>query len=235
MEWFVHYRFPGYENIKMVESKIGLIPEGWEVSTVGRICEKIFSGGTPTTTQDAYWGGTLPWLSSGETRDKFIISTEKFITEEGVKNSSTRLGQRFDIVVASAGQGKTRGQTSLLLLDTYINQSVIAIRVHEHFIAYTFFNISSRYDELRHISDASSIRGSLTTQIFHNLSILLPEQSLLQRFNSIIMSNILCIENLRKQNENLRKTRDLLLPRLISGDIDVSDLDIVIERNVEDE
>lgn len=232
-DWFVHFRFPGHEKVKMVESEMGLIPERWVVSSIGSISDKIFSGGTPTTTQEEYWDGSFHWLSSGETRDKFIISTEKRITEEGIKNSSTRLAKRLDIVIASAGQGKTRGQTSLLLLDTYINQSVISIRVKDYCKAYAFFNISSRYDELRHISDASSIRGSLTTQIFNSLSILLPDTNVLQQYNSIVVSNILLIENLRKRNEILRKTRDLLLPRLISGDIDVSELDIGIERSEE--
>ena len=227
-EWFVHFRFPGHEKVKMVESEIGLIPEGWEVNSIGNISEKVFSGGTPTTTQETYWNGFFSWLSSGETKDKFIVSTEKHITEEGIKNSSTRLAKRLDIVVASAGQGKTRGQTSLLLLDTYINQSVISIRVKDYCKAYAIFNISSRYDELRHISDASSIRGSLTTQTFNSLPILLPDTNVLQQYNDIIMSNIFLIENLRKKNENLCKTRDLLLPRLISGDIDVSELEMNI-------
>jgi Restriction endonuclease S subunits len=227
-EWFVHFRFPGHENVKMVESELGLIPEGWTMKTVGSISEKIVSGGTPTTTKPSYWDGPFPWLSSGETRDKFIISTDKSITEEGINNSSTRLAKRFDIVVASAGQGKTRGQASLLMLDSYINQSLISISVKEYCTLYVLFNISSRYEELRNISDASSIRGSLTTQIFNNLPILLPDTLILRQFKDTVMSNILLIESIRKQNKNLRQSRDLLLPHLISGELDVENLDIVI-------
>jgi type I restriction enzyme S subunit len=232
-EWFVHFRFPGHEHVKMVESELGLIPEGWMIKTVGSISEKIFSGGTPTTTQQSYWDGPFPWLSSGETRDKFIISTNKSITEEGINNSSTRLAKRFDIVVASAGQGKTRGQASLLMLDSYINQSLISIRVKEYCTVYILFNISSRYEELRNISDASSIRGSLTTQIFNNLPILLPDTLILRQYNDTVISNILLIENIRKKTQNLCKIRDLLLPRLISGELDLENLDIVISENHE--
>lgn len=142
-EWFVHFCFPGHEPIKLVESELGMIPDGWKVKTVGSICEKIFSGGTPTTSNGAYWGGSCPWLSSGETRESYIVTTEKTITEEGIEKSSTRSAEKYDIVVASAGQGKTRGQTALLLLDTYINQSIIALKTKSNYHYYLYFNIKA--------------------------------------------------------------------------------------------
>ncbi len=77
--------------------------------TFDDVTEIIFSGGTPSTRIDEYWGGDINWLSSGETRNNFISTTEKTITKEGVKNSSTRLAKKDDIVMASAGQGFTRG------------------------------------------------------------------------------------------------------------------------------
>ncbi|PTG82089.1 restriction endonuclease subunit S, partial [Staphylococcus chromogenes] len=91
------------------------------------ITKKIYSGGTPSTRETSYWNGDLKWLSSGETSNRFIISTEKTITQKGVENSSTKLAFKHDLVMASAGQGYTRGQTSFLKIDTYINQSLIAI------------------------------------------------------------------------------------------------------------
>lgn len=230
-EWFVHFRFSGHENVKMVESELGLIPEGWRFGTVGDISTKIFSGGTPTTSIDEYWNGIYSWLSSGETNIGYITETDKKITELGIDNSSTRLANRFDIVVASAGQGKTRGQTSLLLLDTYINQSVISIRAKSDYALYAFYNIRGRYDELRHISDASSIRGSLTTAIFNTLPILIPEVLIVQEFDKIAVFVAAQIENLLLRNTNLRKTRDLLIPALINGDIDVSDLPIQVKED----
>ena len=95
------------------------------------LCEKIFSGGTPDTTKPEYWDGIIPWLNSGETRNDFILETEDKITELGVKNSATQLALKGDIVMASAGQGKTRGQSSFCLIDTYVNQSVIVLRANQ--------------------------------------------------------------------------------------------------------
>ena len=117
------------------------------------------------TSNAAYWNGTFGWFSSGETRNRFVISTEKTITQAGIDNSSTKLATKYDIVMASAGQGFTRGQTSMLLIDTYVNQSVIVIKSERNILPYLFWNLVNRYDELRAISDSSSIRGSLTTKM----------------------------------------------------------------------
>ncbi|MDE1819183.1 MAG: restriction endonuclease subunit S, partial [Thaumarchaeota archaeon] len=103
------------------------MPEDWEVKKINDVKEKIFSGGTPDTRKQEYWDGSIPWLSSGETHNRFIRNTEKKITELGVKNSSTKLVKVRDVIVASAGQGYTRGQTSFCMIDTYINQSIVAL------------------------------------------------------------------------------------------------------------
>lgn len=148
----------------------------WEETTFGEVTEAIFSGGTPNTRAPEYWNGSLNWLSSGETRNRFITHTEKTITELGVKESSTRLSKELDVVVASAGQGHTRGQTSLLKVETYINQSLIALRANLDYIDpyYLFYNLTNRYSELRHYSDGNSSRGSITTKMIKDLPILLP-------------------------------------------------------------
>lgn len=144
--------------------------------TFGDITEIIFSGGTPSTRVDKYWGGDINWLSSGETRNNFINTTEKTITKEGVKNSSTRLAKKGDIVMASAGQGFTRGQVSYLHIDTYINQSIIAIRPNPNILnnLYAYYNLKNRYEELRAMSDGHSIRGSITIPMIKELEIDLP-------------------------------------------------------------
>ena len=80
-----------------------------EMTTIGNYAERIYSGGTPTTSNATYWDGSFGWFSSGETRNRFVISTEKTITQAGIDNSSTKLAAKHDIVMASAGQGFTRG------------------------------------------------------------------------------------------------------------------------------
>ena len=92
------------------------------------VLNDIHSGGTPSTGESSYWGGHIKWLSSGETGQRFIRDTVDKITQEGIMHSSTKLAKKHNVVMACAGQGKTRGQTSFLLDDMYINQSVIALQ-----------------------------------------------------------------------------------------------------------
>lgn len=156
--------------------------------TLEDVCESIFSGGTPSTKVKAYWSGDNRWLSSGETRNRYIFDTEKRISSEATKHSATRLAKQGDVVVATAGQGHTRAQASFLKVNTYINQSVIALRANKSIILpeYLFYNLSSRYSELRQLSDGASIRGSLSGNILKTVSIAIPSLDIQQKVIDII-------------------------------------------------
>ncbi len=150
--------------------------DGWREDLLEKCTERIFSGGTPSTKVKEFWIGKNNWLSSGETKNTFITKTEKFISDEAVKNSSTKLALIGDIVIASAGQGNTRGQTSLCKINTYINQSLISLRSLKNkiYYYYLFYNLKNRYSELRKISDGHSIRGSLTIKSIGKMKIIFP-------------------------------------------------------------
>lgn len=175
---------------------------------VGEFCSAIFSGGTPNTTKSSYWNGNIPWLSSGETRNDYINQTEKTITDDGVKNSSTRLAKKGDIVIATAGQGLTRGQISFLNIDTYINQSLISLRADNKNLdsKYLFYNLKSRYSELRSLSDATSSRGSITCPMLYNLDINIPDYPTQKKIASILGAYDEKIENNNKIIKNLEET-----------------------------
>ncbi len=189
--------------------------DNWINTTIDEVSLKVFSGGTPSTKNPAYWNGSMPWLSSGETRNNYITETEKTITQEGVEGSSTRLAQYGDIVIASAGQGFTRGQTSICKIDTYINQSIVAIRcnpeiAHEMFV---YYNIKNRYNELRAISDGHSIRGSLTTKLIKGLDISLPPLLEQKAISNVLSSLDDKIELNNKINKNLEEIAQALYKR----------------------
>ena len=177
------------------------------LKSISSISKRIFSGGTPSTNEDLFWGGSFAWLSSGETFNRFIYSTEKTITQDGIDNSSTKIAKSGTIVIASAGQGHTRGQTSMLKIDTYINQSIIAIEVDPSVVNpfYIFYNLSCRYDELRSISDGASSRGSLTTKLIGDLKLDLPDLNTQNKIACIINSIDEKVENGIRINDNLFK------------------------------
>ena len=174
----------------------------------------MHSGGTPDTSKPEYWNGNFKWLSSGETRQRFIENTESRITQLGIEKSSTKLAKKNDVVMACAGQGKTRGQVSFLLDDMYINQSVIAMTTDEKILhpLYLFYNLSGRYNELRGSSDASSTRGSITTKSLKKLAMLIPNiesqkniTDILIAYDNLIENNNKRIRLLEQMAENLYK------------------------------
>ncbi len=173
---------------------------------------KIFSGGTPNTSIKEYWDGEYSWLSSGETGNKFINKTEKKITKLGVEKSSTKLASAGDIVIASAGQGKTRGQTSYCNIETYVNQSLLAIRADVEKIdnKWLFYNLSSRYNEMRGLSDSHSIRGSLTTKLIGILKINYPDLKIQKKIAHILSTLDDKIELNRKMNQTLESMAQTL-------------------------
>lgn len=176
------------------------------------LLKAIFSGGTPSTTHPEYWNGEFLWLSSGETNQPYISKTEKTITQEGINQSSTRFAPPGAVVMASAGQGKTRGQTSFLKIGVYINQSIIAMVPDETQLLakYLYYNLQFRYDELRSSSDSSSTRGSITTELLKTLKITIPDLPTQEKIASILSAYDDAIENNNKRIKILEKMAENL-------------------------
>ena len=214
------------------DSPLGPVPRGWRIVTVTETCESIFSGGTPSTQIPDYWGGGIPWLSSGETRNSFIIGTEKTITEAGVSNSSTRLARPGSTVIAGAGQGHTRGQTSLLTFESYINQSVVALAANPLISSdlFLFFDLARRYEQFRQLSDSHSSRGSLTTKLLAGVKRVLPPRELVSRFDETAGPAVAHVTANLHQSHTLAQLRDTLLPKLLSGELRVPAAEKLLER-----
>lgn len=214
------------------ESELGLVPKGWRVATVGKVSVHIFSGGTPDTRKPEYWIGAIPWFSSGETRNRIVISTEKRISQLAVKNSSTKNTLPGDILIASAGQGHTRGQTSYSAIKTYINQSVVAIRANQDLCEplWLYYNLSRRYEDMRNLSDSHSSRGSLTTKLLAGMGVIVPCRKVGQAFADVVAALMASQVKNEQQAQTLATLRDTLLPRLISGQLRLSDAEVLIEE-----
>lgn len=100
------------------------LPEGWVWAKVGETCVTT-SGGTPSRKNKRYYGGTIPWLKSGELENKIITSTEEYITEEGLENSSAKIIPAGTLLMAL--YGATVGKLGILGIDSAINQAICAI------------------------------------------------------------------------------------------------------------
>lgn len=191
----------------------------WKKYTLEEVCERIYSGGTPSTKHEEYWNGNIKWLSSGETSQRFVYDTDRKITKKGVENSSTKLATKGCTVIATAGQGYTRGQASFLMIDTYMNQSVIACKANESIILplYLYYNLDSRYEEFRLLSDGTSTRGGLSGWILKRMEIKLPPISLQEKIVDILYSIDKKIEGNNAINNNLEQQVSILYQSWFEG------------------
>jgi type I restriction enzyme S subunit len=224
-------RTNGYLYECCTAKMIDIVSSSDRTMTVGECCESIYSGGTPSTKKAAYWNGNLPWLSSGETRCRFIIDTEKTITELGVAESSTKLAKAGDVVMASAGQGFTRGQTSMLFFDTYVNQSVVVMRPKRDYGAYLLLMLAAQYDNLRAWSDSTSTRGSMSGKLLRQFELPYFDVEQAKELTAFTAPMFAMIENNMRESKALAQTRDALLPKLMSGEIDVSEVELPKQLN----
>jgi type I restriction enzyme S subunit len=148
-----------------------------EWKSLGEIATKIYSGGTPDTKRIEYWeNGTILWMSSGEVNLKNIERTEKYITEAGLNNSSAKLVPRNSVVIALAGQGKTRGKVARIRIALATNQSLAALTFDEKKFSsdYVFHFLETQYESLRQISSGNSGRGGLNLQMISAYKIPIP-------------------------------------------------------------
>ncbi|AUI70298.1 restriction endonuclease subunit S [Beggiatoa leptomitoformis] len=220
-EWFVHFRFPNHENIKLVESELGLIPEGWEVVALQSLYETA-SGGTPSRKNPAFFDGNINWVKTQELNDGFIFETNEKITEEGLKSSSAKLFQKETVLVAM--YGATIGALGILDFPSTTNQACCAIISSKKFFGfeYAFLTLLVRRTELIELR-AGAAQQNINQITVKNFRMLKPNLTTLSLFNEIANPILKQVRILQKKNNILRKIRDLLLPKLISGEIDVSE------------
>lgn len=141
----------------------------WEQRKLGDV-SNIIVGGTPSTKVKAYWDPKeVPWMSSGEINKKRIYSTDNMISEYGLNNSNARWVKENSILIALAGQGKTRGTVAINDIPLTTNQSIAAMELNKEFDAeFIFQNLNSRYEELRRVSSGDGTRGGLNKEILSN-------------------------------------------------------------------
>ena len=109
-----------------------------------------YAGATPSTRIAAYWeNGNIPWMSSGEVHQGRVVKTEQFITQNGYDNCSTKMVPKHSVVIALAGQGKTRGTVAITEIDLCTNQSLCAIIPDKTVLPdYLYYHLRGRYMEI---------------------------------------------------------------------------------------
>ncbi len=219
-EWFVHLRFPGYERAKIIDG----VPEGWKKKTIAEVCETI-GGGTPSTKVAEYWGGDITWvIPSDVTKNDCLalLDSERKITERGLRESSAQLVPANTILMTSRA---SVGFFALIDVEACTNQGFINIIPHvEEMRMYMLFNLMSRVAEIR-----SNAKGTTYPEIskgrFRQMNIILPAESLVSEFGRLAGDFIQQVRCLKRKIVKLTQARDLLLPRLMNGEVEVASRD----------
>lgn len=227
-EWFVNFRFPGYEDVALVESPIGPIPEGWEVVTMSDFTTTQY--GYTASTEDQPIGPKFlrgmdfnkrPWIDWSEVPYCRIPGNE-------FKKYKVKTGDVLVIRMADPGKVGIVEKDVEAVFASYVVRVTPDLR---QALPYWLFYFMSSPAYQRYISGAGTgtTRKSASAGVLTGAKMVLPPVKIQAEFVDAITPLRRLLNNLIDQNANLRATRDLLLPKLVSGEIDVSDLDIDTE------
>jgi type I restriction enzyme S subunit len=207
------------------------LPEGWREGPPLQLA-KIISGGTPKTTELDYWGGNVAWATAKDVSQcsaTFLIKTERSISELGLDNSSTKIvPARSTVVVA---RGATTGRYSMFGVDLAMNQTCYALRARDgdHYFLFCWFDDLVR--QLVHAGHGSAF-NTITTRTFETARAVVPTQSVRNVFDQTVTPLFEMILEQTNQSETLAALRDLLLPKLMSGEIRVRAAEKALEAAV---
>lgn len=229
-EWFVHFRFPGHEQVKMVASELGLIPEGWSIQTIDEVASNIidYRGKTPAKLGGEWSTEGIPAISALNVKNGRLINLEKsrFVSDDlYLKWMKTPL-IAGDILMTSEAP---LGELFLLTSSTKycLSQRVFGIRANQARISATLLYLQLRNEsfqnELRSRATGATVSGIRQAELRKVPLTVAPRQ--IQDTAERVLSPLLMLTaKLNDISDNLRTTRDLLLPKLISGELDVSNL-----------
>lgn len=153
---------------------VGFSGERKEFSINDITCE-VITGGTPSTSRREYYGGNIPWLASAEIHQKRITKPTTYITELGLQNSSAKIAPEKSVLIALAGQGKTRGTAAYLTKPMALNQSLAALVTNEKCNSeFLYYLIESMYSSLRELSSGDGGRGGLNKKLIKGVLVTIP-------------------------------------------------------------
>jgi len=225
-EWFVKFRFPGHQNIKMVDSPLGKIPEGWEVSALGSLCTLIKE---PYREEPHF---SFPLIDLARIPQKTLLASEVGSPKE---LSTSRIIFSPDDVLFGAIRPYLH-KVILAPTNGVTNVSVFVLRSREEINKPFVAVLLSMEDSVRWADQYSTGTKMpvIKWDVFQQMKVLIPKKEVIRGFYDVVWPMMQLIKNTFLRNSNLRQTRDFLLPKLISGELDVSELDIKIaetERN----
>ena len=218
-EWFVEFRFPGYKKVPMVESELGLIPQGWEVKQLSEMCHVIM-GLSPKSEFYNDTGDGLPFHQGVADFGKRFPMDRVYCTIQ------KRIAEADDILFSVRAPV---GRINIANKKIVIGRGLSAIRSKEGNQAFLLQQLKDRFQKEDTMGSGAIFNAIRKTDLLR-IPLLTPTESVIGKFEEIVNPIFAELANLTLKNINLRQTRDLLLPKLISGELDVSKLDVDTDK-----
>ena len=211
-EWFVRLRFPGHERVKIRDG----VPEGWERKTALEVMD-VLSGGTPKTNVPGYWEGDIPFFTPKDATDcLYTFSTERTLTEDGLRHCSSRLYPKDTIFIAARG---TVGKLRLAQTDMAVNQTCYALIAHPPLNQHFLYCVLVEGVEQFRSRAVGSVFNAIIRDTFKQIPFLVPDQAVIRMFSKHVTPLIRQIDALSHEARKLSQARNLLLPRLMRGEV----------------
>jgi type I restriction enzyme S subunit len=227
-QWFIDFEFPNengepYKSSggEMVESELGEIPKGWEVKRLSEIII-LTGGGTPKRDNGEYWNGNILWFSIQDVPSQsgpVVVDTKEKITVTGLNNSSTKILSIGTTIITARG---TVGKLALVASPMAMNQSCYGVNGIDGIGKFfNYLNLSNAVDELKR-NTHGAVFDTITSSTFQTIKTILPDSIILTEFERLLEPLFLSIESNVRENQELTNLRDTLLPKLISGELAIS-------------
>ena len=216
-EWFVEFRFPGHDDKSPRGApSLGDLPKGWTAVPFTDIAD-VLSGGTPKTDVPDYWNGTIPFFTPRDVPNSFYVQdTDKHVTALGLSKCASELYPPETIFITARG---TVGKVAIASVPMAMNQSCYALRgTPGHSQRFLFLLTLHQVDYLK-TNTGGAVFDTIIVDTFRRMNVPRPPASLVVDFTRLVNPLFDELNILQRQVQNLRQTRDLLLPRLLSGQV----------------
>lgn len=213
-EWFIDLRFPGHGNTKIVDG----IPEGWEKKKIFEL-GKVVTGKTPSTANKANYGGDIPFITIPDMHSGIYPTCSQTLSKQGAESQLGKYIPENSLMVSCIGTaGLVCISETLCQTNQQINSLVMENGLKLYYMYFTFLSLK---EHLNNIGSNGATMTNVNKSKFENIEVVVPIDSLLDPFNIIANNTFVKIKNLSLQIRHLIEARDRLLPKLMSGEIEL--------------
>lgn len=215
--WFVD--FEPFKGGKFVDSELGMIPEGWKVGCLGDM-GAVVCGKTPSKSNSNYYGGDIPFIKIPDMHGNvFVENSEDRLTEEGSLSQIKKLIPPYSLMVSCIA---TVGLVSINTKPSHTNQQINTVIPHnKSALFYLYQHIKNNEEFLKNMGRGGTTTLNVNTKSFSNIRLLIPSEIALEQFHGIVEGLFKKIEQNLHESRTLSLLRDTLLPRLMSGELEV--------------